>query len=192
MTARDVIRIPSAALVRLLRLRAVLIAFCVTVGLVGATVRPAYAVSMHDLVALSKAGLGDEVLVALIEADGTVFNLDGPKILELRAQGLSERVITAMIRNGLRENTPSPLPEPVPPPPVPQPTAAAGTAQDPYFVVIGEKPPEPTPPPAPLYVVPWVPWVAPRIRGAHPAPFITYRGFGRFINDGWIDNTRRP
>jgi hypothetical protein len=149
-------------------------------------------VSTRDLIELSKAGLGDEVLVALIEADGTVFNLDAPRILELRAEGVSERVITAMLRNGSR-----PLPASTPAAADNQAAGAAPPAPDdrdgaPYFVVIGEKPAPPPTPPAPTYVVPWVPWTGVHGRPARSArPFIEYRGFGRFINDGWIDNTRR-
>ena len=145
----------------------------------------AAAVSTRDLIELANAGLSDDVLVALIEADGTEFHLDAPKILELRQAGLSERVIMAMIKN--TRPTPSPeasTTEAAPPPP-------AGRPQnDPYFVVIGDKPPEP-PPPQETYVMPWVPWVVPPVRTSrHPQPFLpNYRGFGRFINDGWIDNT---
>ena len=152
----------------------------------------AWAVSTRDLIELSKAGLGDEVLVALIEADGTVFNLDAPRILELRAAGISERVITAMLRNASRPTSAS------------APAAADGQTADPpqpaaderdgapYFVIIGEKPAPAPPPPAPTYIVPWVPWTGTPGRHVRAArPFIEYRGFGRFINDGWIDNTRR-
>ena len=74
----------------------VFVAACAALLVIG-TPTVARAVSTRDLIELSKAGLGDEVLVALIEADGTVFNLDAPKILELRAAGVSERVITAML-----------------------------------------------------------------------------------------------
>jgi hypothetical protein len=143
----------------------------------------ASAVSTRDLIELSKAGLSDEVLVALIEADGTEFHLDAPKILDLRAAGLSERVIMAMIKNTRPAPAPDALADQVPP--------AATPEGDPYFVIIGEKPPEPPPPPQPTYVMPWVPWVTPPARTPrHPQPFINYRGFGRFINDGWIDTTR--
>jgi hypothetical protein len=160
--------------------------------LLGGTPNLAWAVSTRDLIELSKAGLGDEVLVALIEADGTVFNLDAPRILELRASGVSERVITAMLRNGSRRLPPSP--------PATADNQAAGAlppAPDerdgaPYFVIIGEKPAPPLTPPAPTYVVPWVPWGGAHGRPVRAAqPVIEYRGFGRFINDGWIDNTRR-
>lgn len=160
--------------------------------LLGGAPDVAWAVSTRDLIELSKAGLGDEVLVALIEADGTVFNLDAPRILELRAAGVSERVITAMLRNSSR-----PLPPSTSsaadhqaagaPPPAPDERDGA-----PYFVIIGEKPAPPPTPPAPTYVVPWVPWTGAHGRPVRPArPIMEYRGFGRFINDGWIDNTRR-
>jgi hypothetical protein len=187
---------PSRVLLRLRRLgrrAGTLAAAACAVLLVGGAPDLAWAVSTRDLIELSKAGLGDEVLVALVEADGTVFSLDAPKILELRAAGVSERVITAMLKNASRT---SPAPSPVAateraaaaPPPAPDERDGA-----PYFVIIGEKPAAPPTPPAPTYIVPWVPsWAGTNHRAVRPAkPMIEYRGFGRFINDGWIDNTRR-
>jgi hypothetical protein len=147
--------------------------------------RIASAVSTRDLIELAKAGLSDDVLVALIEADGTEFHLDAPKILDLRAAGLSERVIMAMIKNS--HPAPDSAPAQVVAPAQPQ----AAPQGDPYFVIIGDKPPEPPPEPPPTYVMPWIPWAAAPVRSPrHQQPFINYRGFGRFINDGWIDNTR--
>jgi hypothetical protein len=144
----------------------------------------ASAVSTRDLIELAKAGLSDEVLVALIEADGTEFHLDAPKILELREAGLSEQVIMAMIKN----TRPAPPPDASTAQALPAPPAGAPQS-DPYFVIIGDKPPEP-PPPQETYVMPWVPWVVPVHTPRHAKPFLpNYRGFGRFINDGWIDNT---
>lgn len=58
----------------------------------------ASAVTARDLVMLSQAGLSDEVLVALIESDGSKFTLTADDILDLRRQGLSEQVIVAMLR----------------------------------------------------------------------------------------------
>ena len=152
------------------------------------------AVSTRDLIELSKAGLGDEVLVALIEADGTVFNLDAPKILELRAAGVSERVITAMLRNASRRRAAA----------ASAPTAAtrgrgaaviatdaggagwrallrhhrreaavaSATADADLFPSLDSR------------------WSgSPRRAGAMcTQPTTKYRGFGRFINDGWVDN----
>ena len=156
----------------------------------GASV-PALAVSERDLVALARAGLSDDVLVALVEADDTVFPLDAPRILELRQQGLSERVILAMLKNGRHAphapasqggslTAPSfDAPAPVPDDP-------------PSLVVIGE--PAPAPPTVVqetnVVVVPWVPIFAPPIVGrpshTHTLP-PSFRGFGRFINDGWVE-----
>jgi hypothetical protein len=168
-------------------------AACAAVLVAGSPVT-ALAVSTRDLIELSKAGLGDEVLVALIEADGTVFNLDAPRILELRAAGVSERVITAMLRNATRAAT-----APAPGAPaaadaraaVIPPDVAAEQDGAPYFVIIGEKPPAEAEPPPPTYSLPWFPWGVSPARRVHPAqPTMDRRGFGRFMNDGWVDNTR--
>ena len=158
---------------------------------VAGTAAPAAAVSIRDLVELSRAGLSDEVLVALIEADETDFALDAPKILELRQAGVSERVITAMLESGRsrRQAEAAAAAEAVPPAASP---VQAG-APDPYFVIIGEKPPPPAPRPQLVLVVPWAPAFG---KPGHRPPAVAppeagYRGFGRFINDGWVDQ-RRP
>jgi hypothetical protein len=146
---------------------------------------PALAVSERDLVALAQAGLSDDVLIALVEADDTVFPLDAPRILELRDQGLSERVILAMLKNGRR--TPRTAPpqaasaalEPLAPEPANDPVLVEQTAPPPAVVQ------EPS-----VVIVPWVPIVTGPIVGrpskAHTLP-PSFRGFGRFINDGWIE-----
>ena len=146
------------------------------------TAAPAFAVSVHDLVELSKAGLSDDVLVALIETDNTQFSLDAPKILELRAAGISERVITAMIKSGRVAEEAQPEPPPVDQAPIPAPSM---TEQQP-----------PPPQPTTVLIVPWAPiFAGPIVQppGGHhrlqPTIPARYRGFGRFINDGWVDQT---
>lgn len=157
-------------------------------ALVMALAAPAHAVSVRDLVELSKAGLSDEVLIALIEADDTLFGLDAPKILELRAHGLSEHVITAMLRSGRGGEATAPATPPVAPASAPADAPAAG--EDPYFVVIGEKPPSPWRERQTVVVVPWPIYggvVVPRPRPHYPAPVQLERGFGRFMNNGWVE-----
>jgi hypothetical protein len=56
--------------------------------------------TLHDLIALHRAGLGDEVLVPLIEVDGGPFELTEADLLDLKAHGLSDRVIGALVRAG--------------------------------------------------------------------------------------------
>jgi hypothetical protein len=170
-TPHDVLRLAG----RSLHLRPLLL----TAACVLLFAAPALAISERDLLALTQAGLSDDVLIALVEADDTVFPLDAPRILELRSQGLSERVIVAMLKNGRRAAAPVASP--------------AALAEDPpSLIIIGEKPAA-----APaviqetnVVVVPWVPLLTvPIVR--HPSTTHTlppgFRGFGRFINDGWVE-----
>jgi hypothetical protein len=66
--------------------------------LIGPAVGRAYAVTIRDLVELSKEGVSDTVLIALIETDGSRFKMSADDIRNVRAQGLSDAVIVAMIR----------------------------------------------------------------------------------------------
>jgi hypothetical protein len=68
----------------------------------------AEAVSVNDIIALARAGLGDEVLLALIEVEGSVFTIDKATLTRLKEAGVSERVIVAMVKSG---RTPPPAPE---------------------------------------------------------------------------------
>jgi hypothetical protein len=143
---------------------------------------PAEAVSLRDLVALSQAGLSDDILVALVEADGDDFALDARRIMDLRAQGVSETVILAMLRVS-RERRAE----------VQEEAQAAPDPDDgaPIVVIIGEQPAQPPPPPRrEVILVPWFPVMGPA-PVQPPVPYMApeQRGFGRFMNDGW---QRRP
>ena len=81
------------------------------------------AVSAKDIIDLSRAGLGEAVLLALVEVDGGVFTIDNATLRELKAAGVTEKVIEAMVRSG--RSRPAPRPEPpasieADPPPAPQ------------------------------------------------------------------------
>jgi hypothetical protein len=147
------------------------------------------AVTIRDIIALSKAGLSDEVLTAVIDADRTIFTLDAEQILELRKAGVSDAVLLKMVRSR-REFEASP-------PPPPQETAAPPEEVAPQVVIIGgARRDEHAHPSAPAYedgryyFVPFPLWgsPAPRHPRAPAAPFLApdQRGFGRFMNDGWI------
>jgi len=64
--------------------------------LLGPAAGLALAVTSAQLVELMKAGLGDDVLIALIQTDGSTFQLTSADILALHRQGLSDKVILAM------------------------------------------------------------------------------------------------
>jgi hypothetical protein len=116
----------------------------------------------------------------VIEADGTIFTLDKDQILELKRAGVSKAVILKMLRTRKEHQvgTEMPVAAPMPPP-------------QPEVVVIGATP---TPPPVTVvvpqyFVVPFSIWGAPAHVPRVPAPPVLapeYRGFGRFINDGWV------
>jgi hypothetical protein len=106
----------------------------------------AEAVTVRDLIELSRAGLSDDVLIELIAVDGSVFNLDAATLRELKAGGVSEKVILAMLRAG---RTPVPLPAAAPEMP------EAPTIQvdvPPPTIVIQQAPPVVVNVPVPYYV----------------------------------------
>lgn len=83
---------------------------------------PAEAVTVRDLIELTRAGLSDDVLLALIEVDRGVFAIDTDTLKTLKKAGVSERVIVALVRSGrmplpVQETLPieSDVPQPEPP-----------------------------------------------------------------------------
>lgn len=78
------------------------------------------AVTAKDIIDLTRAGLGEEVLLALIEVDGSLFTIDLDTLKRLKSAGVSDRVIEAMVRSGRTPQAPPPSPafeQPLPPQP---------------------------------------------------------------------------
>lgn len=110
-------------------MRPAIAAVLVSVALVAtpaATAQPAQALTIRDVIELSRAGLTDDVLVALIEVDGGVYPTDTATLKRLKDAGVSDRVMIALIRSGRERRVEEPPPAPVvedapvesPPPPV--------------------------------------------------------------------------
>jgi hypothetical protein len=95
---------------------------CVFVALLALPSARADALTIRDVVELTRAGLGEEVLLALIEVDPSVFPIDTATLKDLKEAGVSQRVIIAMVRSART------------PPPV---------AQDPVIAQMPPQPPEP-------------------------------------------------
>ena len=70
------------------------------------------AITLKEIVQLSRAGLADDVLLALIEVDQRVFAIDPETLTMLKEAGVSERVIIAIVKSG-RVPPPAPQPEPL-------------------------------------------------------------------------------
>ena len=109
----------------------------------------AEAVTIRDLIELSKAGLGDDVLIALIEVDRRVYTVDTATLKQLKQAGVSETVIVALIRSGR-----TPRPEPAAAAPAPEP-------RQPEVIVVDHHDPAPAPAPAPAPVAYPVPVAVP-------------------------------
>ena len=75
----------------------------------------AEALTIRDVIELTRAGVGDDVLLALIEVDRGVYAIDTETLKRLKAAGVSERVMVALVRSGreiLAEQMPAANPEP--------------------------------------------------------------------------------
>ena len=67
----------------------------------------ASALTVRDVVELTRAGLGEDVILALIEVDPSVFPIDTATLKTLKQAGVSPRVIAAMVRSGRTQPPPS-------------------------------------------------------------------------------------
>ena len=149
---------------------------CASAGLVALTAATASAVSPKELIELTHAGLSDEVIVALIEADQGGVRLDAAQILTLRNGGVSERVILAMLDKQRQQAEAEAAAQAIAPPPL-EPAPAAQPAP----VVVEQQ--------VPVAVPTYIPWNPVHVPSAARAPTIPRSGFGRFINNGWVDGT---
>lgn len=118
---------------------------CLTV--MALTAGRAEAVTARDIIELSKAGLGDPVLLALIDVDRSQFAIDAATLKQLKQAGVSDAVIVAMIRSGREDR------DPLPPAPAAEPLPQAEAPQ-PQVVVIDhhDAAPQPVVVPVPVYV----------------------------------------
>ena len=145
----------------------------------------ASAVTPDELAALAKAGLGDEVLLALIESTGMDRGVDAARSLALKRAGVSDRVIAAAVRASYQA-PPRRLSSRLPPPPASsaRPTSPSSVVVRRRCAVVERE----------VYYLPWI--LGAPVRPAHtrrPGPYLPGNkgGFGRFINDGFVDRTPR-
>ena len=117
--------------------RRILFAFLTVVALAPGR---AEAVTIRDVIELSKAGLSETVLLALIEVDRSVFTIDTPALKQLKEAGVTDAVIVALIRSGRTPPQPQPMPDPVP-------EITPETRPQHEVIVIEHQAPAPTPAP---------------------------------------------
>src|SRR5215467_7191414 len=77
--------------------RVLSVALLVAAVLLGPAACLAFSTTVEDLIKLKNNKVSDDVLIALIESDGSVFYLNADDIVALKQKGLSEKVILAML-----------------------------------------------------------------------------------------------
>jgi len=150
--------------------------------LLGCVPATASAVTIDEVVALSRSGVSEQVIVAVIERDQTLFTLSPAVIMKLQREGLSDRILLALIKSGhpnepaLPASTVAPIAATVPPPPA---IAIVGHGPEPPntsevdWMADAAQAPPPLAGPSPVFVpVPVVvPSVSPRAgRHSHQQP----------------------
>lgn len=71
--------------------------------LAGPMASMAEAVTLKDLIDLKKAGISDAVLVALIDSDGSVFQLTATEVRTLRDAGFSDSLIISILGTSTKD-----------------------------------------------------------------------------------------
>src|SRR3954470_17054788 len=61
------------------------------------------AVTVDQIIALSKAGVSEAVILALLDRDGNVLSIEPEQLVSLKREGLSDGLILAMLKNGRAE-----------------------------------------------------------------------------------------
>ena len=63
----------------------------------------ASAATVDQIVKLSKAGVSDAVILALVDRDKSIFSIEPEQLVKLQRDGVSEPVILAMLKSGRAE-----------------------------------------------------------------------------------------
>lgn len=136
-----------------------------------------------QLVALARAGLTDDILIALIQTDGSRFHLSADDILALKRSGLSNAVIRAMQETTRQPAPVQPVQEVAPPEPAPAPPPVVNVHQT---VIQRAEPPFAQS--YPVFSVPLaVPIYIPRAIAPQPARPVYWGYGGQRRPDSWDD-----
>jgi hypothetical protein len=115
------------------------LAAVLTLSIVAASPAVAQTLTTKDILDLTKAGLSQEALIALIEVHRSVFPVDRDTLMTLKGQGVNDNVIVAMIRSGRDSVAP-----PLPPPPAPTPSVIVDRGDGTPELIIKDRAPEQT------------------------------------------------
>ena len=74
-----------------------------TLTLLGLNQTTASAVTRDEIVRLSRSGVSDDVILALVDRDKTIFSIAPEDLVTLKSEGVSEAVVLAMLKSGREE-----------------------------------------------------------------------------------------
>jgi hypothetical protein len=74
--------------------------FLLVLAMAACAPAPASAVTLAEVVALSKAGVSEPVILALIERDQTLFSMSPDQLVKLQRDGLSDTILLALLKSG--------------------------------------------------------------------------------------------
>src|ERR1017187_5091802 len=74
---------------------------------VAAVTPKANALSIADVVKLSKAGLSDDVIIQKVKKNGQAFDLSPDQMIELKSAGVSDKVVAVMLDPAKSDAPPS-------------------------------------------------------------------------------------
>jgi len=163
---------------------------CLAVGLALLPAR-ADAITVREVIELTRAGVGEEVLLALIEIDQRVFPIDPATIRSLKDAGVSEKVIVALVKSGRTPVVPADI----------EPSSVVSEPPPPQVVIVERERPvvREVAVPVPVYVA--VPVVRPSRsihdnrddRPSKPAEPVYWGWGGKLRPDAWqpTPDTRR-
>jgi hypothetical protein len=140
-----------------------------------------------DVLKLTQARVSEDIVLNFVLNSGTVYNLGPKDIINLRNQGVSDRVISTMMnqRNRVAEESAQQAASTPPPQSQPSPPAYAGPnaayGQPLYAPAYVEPPPPPEPAPSTLYVIPATSPFAPYYSGYYPYYGGYYAPGGSFV-----------
>jgi hypothetical protein len=152
---------------------------------------------VEDVLKLSRAQISDDIVLNYIRSSGTIYNLAPNDIVYLRNQGVSDRVLNAMLdqRKRLTEAAAAATPQPTAPTLAPispmSPEAAAGnvSAVEPGYAEPGPSYVEPAPV-STVYVIPHAPAAYNFYAGY--APYWGYYGYSYPSFGGYYRACFRP
>ena len=92
-------------------MRRFLIALAVVLMPAAASAQTTQSLTVRDIIELTKADLGEDALLALIEVNRPIFPVDVVTLKSLKDAGVASSVITAMIRSGRTQPPSNPAPQ---------------------------------------------------------------------------------